>query len=112
MTSKKLNFKSFAGKAIKSGSATTAVALTILLTTASVWAQSTAPAMEGSTPAATAPMTAKDLMAAFTKSDLNKDGKLTKTEAEGVPGLAAKFEAIDTDGDKMISKAEFEKAIQ
>jgi EF hand len=109
MTSKKLNFQSFAGKAIKSGSATTAVALTILLTTASVWAQSTAPAMEGST---AAPMTAKDLTAAFTKSDLNKDGKLTKTEAEGVPGLAAKFEAIDTDGDKMISKAEFEKAIQ
>ncbi len=111
MTSKKLNFQSFAGKAIKSGSATTAVALTILLTTASVWAQSTAPAMEG-TPAATAPMSAKDLMAAVTKSDANKDGKLTKTEAEGVPGLVSKFEAIDTDGDKMISKAEFEKAIQ
>ena len=111
MTSKKLNFKSFAGKVIKSGSATTAVALTILLTTASVWAQSTAPAMEGSPPAS-APMSAKDLMAAFTKSDLNKDGKLSKTEAEGVPGLAAKFEAIDTDGDKFISKAEFEKAIQ
>jgi hypothetical protein len=51
-------------------------------------------------------------LAAFAKSDLNKDGKLTKTEAEGVPGLASKFEAIDTDGDKMVSKAEFEKAIQ
>lgn len=112
MTSKKLNFQSFANKTIKSGSATTAVALTILLTTASVWAQSTAPAMEGSPPASTAPMSAKDLMAAFTKADLNKDGKLSKTEAEGVPGLAAKFEAIDTDGDKFISKAEFEKAIQ
>jgi hypothetical protein len=111
MTSKKLNFQSFAGKAIKSGSATTAVALTILLTTASVWAQSTAPAMEG-TPAASPPMSAKDLMSAFTKSDLNKDGKLTKVEAEGVPGLAAKFEAIDADGDKFVSKAEFEKAIQ
>ncbi len=111
MTSKKLNFQSFAGKAIKSGSATTAVALTILLTTASVWAQSTAPAMEG-TPAGTAPMSAKDLMAAFTKADANKDGKLTKTEAEGVPGLVSKFEVIDADGDKMVSKAEFEKAIQ
>jgi hypothetical protein len=111
MTSKKLNFKTFAGKAIKSGKATTAVALSVLLTTASVWAQSTAPAMEG-TPASGAPMMAKDLLAAFAKSDLNKDGKLTKTEAEGVPGLASKFEAIDTDGDKMVSKAEFEKAIQ
>lgn len=67
--------------------------------------------MEG-TPAATTPMSAKDLMAAFTKSDANKDGKLTKTEAEGVLGLLSKFEAIDTDDDKMISKAEFEKAIQ
>jgi hypothetical protein len=85
MTSKKLNFKSFAGKAIKSSSATSAVALTILLTTASVWAQSTAPAMEG-TPSA-APMSAKELMSAFTKADANKDGKF-------------------------ISKAEFEKAIQ
>ena len=108
MTSKKLNFQYFAGKAIKSGSATTAVARTVLLTTASVWAQSTAPAMEGS-PATAAPMSAKDLMSAFTKSDLNKDGKLTKMEAEGVPGLAAKFEAIDTDGDKFVSKPEFEK---
>jgi EF hand len=110
MTSKKLNFKSFAGKAIKSSSATSAVALTILLTTASVWAQSTAPAMEG-TPS-TAPMSAKELMSAFTKADANKDGKLSKEEAAGVPGLVSKFEAIDTDGDKFISKAEFEKAIQ
>lgn len=107
MRSKKLNFQTFAGKAIKSSSATSAVALTILLTTASVWAQSTAPAAQG-TPA----MSAKDLMEAFTKSDLNKDGKLSKIEAEGVPGLVSKFEAIDTDGDKFVSKAEFEKAIQ
>jgi hypothetical protein len=51
-------------------------------------------------------------MAAFTKSDANKDGKLSKEEAAGVPGLVAKFEIIDTDGDKFVSKAEFDKAIQ
>jgi hypothetical protein len=108
MTSKKIVFQSFAAKAIKSSSATTAVALSVLLTTASVWAQSTAPAM----PSPKAPMTTMELMDAFTKSDLNKDGKLSKIEAEGVPGLVTKFEAIDTDGDKFVSKAEFEKAIQ
>jgi EF hand len=113
MTSKKLNFQSFATKKIRSGAATSAVALTVLLTTAATWAQSTAPAMEGAPAAgATSPMTAKELMAAFTKSDTNKDGKLSKEEAAGVPGLVAKFEAIDTDGDKFVSKAEFEKAIQ
>jgi hypothetical protein len=115
MTSKKLNFQTFAKKTIRSGAATTAVALTVLLTTAATWAQSTAPAMEGSAPAAagaTSPMTAKELMSSFTKADANKDGKLSKEEAAGVPGLVSKFEAIDTDGDKMISKSEFEKAIQ
>jgi hypothetical protein len=97
----------------KSTLASAATTLAILLTTANSWAQSTAPAMEGTPPAgATSAMTAKELMAAFTKADANKDGKLTKVEAEGVPGLVAKFEAIDTDGDKFVSKAEFEKAIQ
>jgi EF hand len=112
MTSKKLNFQSFAAKTIRSGAATTAVALTVLLTTAATWAQSTTPAMEGSSAGASSPMTGKELMAAFTKSDTNKDGKLSKEEAAGVPGLVAKFEIIDTDGDKFVSKAEFDKAIQ
>jgi EF hand len=99
----------------KSTLASAATMLAILGTTASSWAQSTAPAMEGTAPAAagaTSPMTAKELMSAFTKSDANKDGKLSKDEAAGVPGLVTKFEAIDTDGDKFISKTEFEKAIQ
>lgn len=91
-----------------------------LLSTSAVWAQSTAPAMGGATPspagAAPAggdkPMSAKDMAAAFTKADANKDGKLDKMEAEGVPGLAAKFEQVDADGDKMVSKAEFDKAMK
>lgn len=95
----------------KSTLASAATALAILLTTATSWAQSTAPAMEGSPATAKPAMSAKDLMAAFTKSDTNKDGKLSKEEAAGVPGLVERFEAIDTDGDKFISKAEFEKAI-
>ncbi len=87
-----------------------AIAISVLATTASVWAQSTAPAMDA-VPAKAA-MSTTELVAAFVKSDANKDGKLSKQEAEGVPGLVAKFEMIDTDGDKFISRAEFDKAIQ
>ena len=87
-----------------------------LLSTSAVWAQSTAPAMGGAAPAAPAgaekPMSARDAAVAFTKADANKDGKLDKMEAEGVPGLAAKFEQVDADGDKMVSKAEFEKGMK
>lgn len=90
-------------------------AITLLFTSA-VWAQSTAPAMGATTPlpaaAADKPMSAKDMASAFTKADANKDGKLDKMEAEGVPGLAAKFEQVDADSDKMVSKAEFEKAMK
>ncbi len=87
-----------------------------LLATSAVWAQSTAPAMGTGAPAPAAagdkPMSAKDMALAFTKADANKDGKLDKLEAEGVPGLAAKFEQVDADGDKMVSKVEFEKGLK
>jgi EF hand len=93
-----------------------------LLSTSAVWAQSTAPTAGGAAPtaptvpapaaAADKPMSVKEMSAAFTKADANKDGKLDKIEAEGVPGLAAKFEQVDVDGDKFVSKAEFEKAMK
>jgi hypothetical protein len=96
-----------------------------LLSAGAVWAQSTVPAATGAAPAAAAPtspappaamtekpLTSKEMMAAFTKADANKDGKLDRVEAEGVPGLGARFEQVDADGDKMISKAEFEKALK
>jgi hypothetical protein len=44
-------------------------------------------------------------------ADANKDGRLDMKEAETVPGLAARFDMADTDGEKIISKAEFEKAM-
>jgi EF hand len=96
-----------------------ATAAITLLSAGAVWAQSTAPAMGttpppagGAAPAAEKPMSAKDAAAAFTKADVSKDGKLDKMEAEAVPGLAAKFDQADTDGDKMLSKSEFEKAMK
>jgi EF hand len=91
------------------------------LSTSAVWAQSTAPALPATAPSADKPvgamsadkpMSAKDISEAFTKADTNKDGRLDKIEAEGVSGLAVKFEQADTDGNKMISKAEFEKAMK
>ena len=84
---------------------TQAAAIAILATTSSVWAQTVGPA------AAPAASKAKEMMAAFAKADTNDDGKLDIVEAEGVPGLVARFKQVDTDGDGMVSKAEFEKAV-
>lgn len=101
-------------------------AITLLAATAA-FAQSTAPAMGekpaggaagGAAPAAASPsgaekpMSSKDVAAAFTKADANKDGKLDKMESEGIPGLAARFDQVDADGDKFVSKAELDKAMK
>jgi hypothetical protein len=82
-----------------------AAAIAILTTTSNLWAQTVGP---GPAPAAGK---AKEMMAAFAKADTNSDGKLDMVEAEGVPGLIARFKQVDTDGDGMVSKAEFEKAV-
>jgi EF hand len=101
-------------------------AITLLAATAA-FAQSTAPAAPGTekpaaggtAPAAASPggaaekpMSSKEVAAAFTKADTNKDGKLDKMEAEGIPGLAARFDQVDADGDKFVSKAELDKAMK
>ncbi len=95
-----------------------------LLTATAAFAQSTAPAMGekpaagGAAPAAASPggaekpMTSKEIDAAFTKADTNKDGKLDKMEAEGIPGLAVRFDQVDADGDKFITKSELMKAMK
>lgn len=80
-------------------------AAAIVLTTTGAWAQTNmGPA------GADKPMSRADMMAAFTNADANKDGKLDIVEAENVPGLVARFKQVDTDGDGMVAKAEFEKA--
>jgi hypothetical protein len=100
-------------------------AITLLAATAA-FAQSTAPAAPGTEKPATGtapaaaspggaaekPMSSKEVAAAFTKADTNKDGKLDKMEAEGIPGLAARFDQVDADGDKFVSKAELDKAMK
>lgn len=82
-----------------------AAAIAILGTTSNLWAQTVGPG------AAPATGKAKEMMAAFAKADTNSDGRLDMVEAEGVPGLVARFKQVDADGDGMISKAEFEKAV-
>ena len=54
--------------------------------------------------------TAKEAEAAFVRADVDKDGKLSRQEAESLPELAARFEQIDTNHDGYISRAEFTKA--
>jgi EF hand len=101
----------------------TASAVIVLLASGAAWAQSTTPAPAGAAPpmdkpaaatpaASDKPMTSKEMSAAFTKADVNKDGKLDKMEAEGIPGLGARFDQVDADGDKLVSKVELEKAMK
>jgi Ca2+-binding EF-hand superfamily protein len=75
-----------------------------LLASSGAWAQALAPSDK--------PMSAKEISDTFAKADANKDGKLDMKEADAVPGLAVRFDMADADGDKMISKAEFEKAMK
>lgn len=55
-------------------------------------------------------VTRQDLEAAFNRADTNRDGKLSRQEAEHFPALAQRFELIDTDHDTFISRSEFSSA--
>ena len=69
-------------------------------------AQSTAAPMTGTPPANAS---AKELDVAFSKADVNKDGKLDKKEAQMMPAIADRFEQLDVNGDGFISREEFSK---
>ncbi len=45
--------------------------------------------------------------AAFKRADANSDGKLSPSEAVALPAIAARFEALDTDKDGVLSSTEF-----
>ena len=55
-------------------------------------------------------VTRNDLEAAFNRADTNRDGKLSRQEAEHFPAVAQRFELIDTDHDTFISRSEFSSA--
>ena len=66
-----------------------------------------APAATGSVPANKA--TSNDVNAAFDRADADKDGKLSRTEAENLPAVAQRFEQIDSDRDTFVSREELMK---
>lgn len=75
-------------------------------------AQTAAPAYGSAPTTAAKPVSASEADASFARADRNKDGKLSKDEADALPMLAQKFDMADADGDKFVSRAEFEKAVR
>jgi hypothetical protein len=55
-------------------------------------------------------VTRMDLDAAFNRADVNRDGKLSRAEAEHFPAVAQRFEQIDSNHDGFISRDEFNQA--
>jgi hypothetical protein len=56
-------------------------------------------------------VTSMDLDAAFNRADVDRDGQLSRTEAEHFPAVAQRFEQIDSNRDTFISREEFYKAV-
>ena len=62
------------------------------------------------TGAALAPAMAQDAALVFTALDANKDGKVSKAEAQKNPAVAQMFDQADKNKDGSLSKDEFEAA--
>lgn len=79
--------------------------------TCAAWAQSTqaAPAAPSNPAATMQPITPSE---AFMRSDLNRDGILSRQEAENLPSVAEKFDEWDRDGNGQLSMEEFLLATQ
>lgn len=54
---------------------------------------------------------AHDLARAFGFLDTNRDGKISRTEAAGVPNVAKYFDLADTNRDQVLSRQEFDTAM-
>lgn len=66
-----------------------------------------------SAPAPAAPAGgANEVQAAFDRADTNRDGKLSKKEAEALPAVSSNFAQIDADENGSLSRDEFSKAVQ
>jgi len=51
------------------------------------------------------------IVAAFRRADINKDGKLSRAEAEMLPSVAARFDEIDKDKKGYLTLDEFMLAV-
>ena len=61
-------------------------------------------------PATEQPVPAKDkavIESAFTRTDANSDGKLSKEEAAKLPAIASRFDELDKNKDGFLSMDEF-----
>jgi EF hand len=75
-------------------------------------AQTPAPANTAPAAMAPKPVSTAEMDSAFARADKNKDGKLSKEESDMLPSLAQKFDQADADGDRFLSRAEYEKAVK
>jgi hypothetical protein len=85
----------------------TRAALTAALASAALAAGAQTAATPATQPAPGAAMDRATVESAFTKADVNKDGKVTKDEVAKLPALAAKFVELDKDKDGALSMDEF-----
>lgn len=83
-------------------------------------AQTSAPPAKGTNPSAdfavggaaapTAPSVTTGSV--FDRLDKDKNGQLSASEARQLPAISERFKEADSDGNGMLSRAEFEKAVQ
>lgn len=65
----------------------------------------------GASAAARGPLTAVEVARAFLDADTNRDGELSRAEAERA-GLSASFDDLDRNRDGVLSRSEFEDAFR
>jgi Ca2+-binding EF-hand superfamily protein len=84
--------------------------LCAVLAAASLWAVAT-PAFAGDDDAMKVKV-ARRVDQVFAKLDTDKDGRISKAEAEKGPKMAKAFDRVDTDHDGFVSRAEMSAAVE
>lgn len=64
------------------------------------------------TPSTSSNPTTTTTTAVFDRLDKDKNGQLSAVEARQLPAISERFKEADSDGNGLLSRAEFEKAVQ